>query len=250
MYDIIISLKGLFNMKKIKAIFFDLDGTLLPMNEEKFTNLYFGLLTNKVSEYGYDKDLLIKTIYQGTKLMYQNNGPLTNENVFWNNFVKVYGIDKLKDKPLFDEFYNTDFLKTKDACLDNPYAREIIDYCKESGIDVYLTTNPIFPYHATINRMSFIGLKEDDFKLITAYNNSINCKPNPQYFIDILNKYNLDPSEVILFGNNILEDGYCSYKAGIKCYMVGDFIITNNDVNIEFEHINLNEVIDIIKKYQ
>lgn len=32
----------------IKAIFFDLDGTLLPMDEKEFTNLYFELLANKM----------------------------------------------------------------------------------------------------------------------------------------------------------------------------------------------------------
>lgn len=39
----------------LKAIFFDLDGTLLPMDENEFAKGYFGLLSNKMEKYGYDK---------------------------------------------------------------------------------------------------------------------------------------------------------------------------------------------------
>ena len=57
--------------------------------------------------------------------------------------------------------------------------------------------------------MSYVGLTFDDFDYVTTYENSHNCKPNPQYFIDLLNKFNLKPSEVILFGNNTYA--HCNY---------------------------------------
>lgn len=34
---------------KIKAVLFDLDGTLLPMDQEKFTKCYFSLLAKNLS---------------------------------------------------------------------------------------------------------------------------------------------------------------------------------------------------------
>ena len=70
----------------IKAIFFDLDGTLLPLNEELFTKYYFELLCSKVSHLGYDKKKLIDSISGGTKKMYQNDGSISNEEAFWNYF--------------------------------------------------------------------------------------------------------------------------------------------------------------------
>lgn len=39
---------------KIKAILFDLDGTLLPMNQNKFIEAYFGSLAKKLLPFGYD----------------------------------------------------------------------------------------------------------------------------------------------------------------------------------------------------
>ena len=34
------------------CVFFDLDGTLLPMDQEQFTKYYFGLLAKKLAPHG------------------------------------------------------------------------------------------------------------------------------------------------------------------------------------------------------
>ena len=75
----------------IKAILFDLDGTLLPMQQESFVKAYFSLLAKKVSSYGYVGDTLIKAIWKGIENMVSNNGIYTNEEVFWNTFKEIYG---------------------------------------------------------------------------------------------------------------------------------------------------------------
>ena len=38
-------------MQTFDAVLFDLDGTLLPMELEKFTNTYFGLLAKKAAPF-------------------------------------------------------------------------------------------------------------------------------------------------------------------------------------------------------
>lgn len=230
----------------LKAIFFDLDGTLLPMNENEFAKGYFGLLSNKMEKYGYDKNQLIKVILAGTEAMYKNDGNKTNEEVFWDYFKGIYGKEKLLDMPYFEEFYRNEFKKTKGFCKDNPYAREIVEYAKSKVEYVVLSTNPIFPYIATLERMSFVGLKEDDFDFITSYENSNYTKPNPKYFHMLLNKFNLEPEEVIIFGNNDVEDYLCGKYANIDCYLVGNSLILHEDKNIECKKINLEDIKKII----
>ena len=46
----------------IKTILFDLDGTLLPMDQEAFVNAYTKLLAMYMVPYGYDPQLLIKAL--------------------------------------------------------------------------------------------------------------------------------------------------------------------------------------------
>lgn len=232
----------------LKAVFFDLDGTLLPMDEEKFTKYYFKLLCERMAPYGFESEKLVEVIWGGTKEMYKNDGTKTNEERFWEFFEKVYGPEKLVHKNFINEYYVNEFKQTINACAPNPMAREIVDYCKENLEYVVLSTNPIFPKMGTITRMGFVGLTEEDFDFITTYENFNFSKPNPNYFTELLKKFELKPEEVIVFGNNTLEDATCAKMAGIKCYLVGDFIINHPKVEETFSIIKMHEVIETIKK--
>lgn len=233
----------------IKAVFFDLDGTLLPLNEDKFAKLYFSLLSKKAQTLGYEQEKFLKILLSGTEAMYKNESENTNEEVFWNTFANYYGKSKLKDKPLFDKFYLNEFKLLKEACEKNELAREIIDYCKKNLKYTILSTNPLFPYNANLTRMDFVGLKESDFTYITSYENSNCCKPNPKYFENLLKRFELKPNEVILFGNNTLEDAYCAESLGIKTYIVKGFIIDKQNIINNYECIEMNEIISTIKKH-
>ena len=74
----------------LKAVLFDLDGTLLPMEQEVFVKYYFGGLCKKLVPLGFDANELVKNIWAGTKAMITNNGSQTNEEVFWNYFKKIH----------------------------------------------------------------------------------------------------------------------------------------------------------------
>ena len=233
----------------LKAVFFDLDGTLLPLDEDKFLKIYFGMLCKRMAPLGYEPEKLVEAVWTGTKAMYKNDGSKTNEEVFWDAFVNIYGKEALKDREYLDAFYTNEFKLVKSSCQENPFVREIIKCCKDNGLLTILSTNPIFPRIGTLTRMDFIGLNEDDFDYITTYENSNYSKPNPKYFKMLLDKFNLQPSEVILFGNNTYEDGDCSNAVGIKCYMVGDFVIHHENTAQEYDHIKISDVVDTIKKY-
>ncbi len=53
----------------MKAVLFDLDGTLLPMDQNEFTKGYFKLLAKKLSAFGYESDALAKNAWAGTAAM-------------------------------------------------------------------------------------------------------------------------------------------------------------------------------------
>ena len=58
----------------IKVILFDLDGTLLPMDQNAFVKAYFGPLAKKLAPRGYDPEKLIDAIWKGTAATVKNNG--------------------------------------------------------------------------------------------------------------------------------------------------------------------------------
>ncbi len=228
----------------LKAILFDLDGTLLPMNEEEFTKGYFGLLCKRLIPFGYDKDTLINTVWAGTKKMIKNSGEKTNEQVFWEEFANVYGEEKLKDKEKFDDFYLTDFKKTKAFCSKNEYAKKIVDYARSKGLKLILSSNPVFPRDGMVTRLNFVGLSECDFDYITSYENSHYSKPNPKYFAEILEKNSLRANEVILFGNSEKEDVLPASEIGIKGYLVGNVLLQGDAKKREIT--NYDDIISVI----
>ena len=106
---------------------------------------------------------------------------------------------------------------------------------------------PILPFEALRTRMSFINLNENDFDFITKYEECHYTKPNPNYFKEVLEKLNLKGEEVILFGNNKLEDAECAKGAGIKTYLVGEYLIDYPTENY-YQVISFKDIPSIIDK--
>ena len=117
----------------IKAVLFDLDGTLLPMDQEVFVKYYFGGLCKKLVPLGFDANELVKNIWAGTKAMITNNGSQTNEEVFWNYFKTVYGDDILNYQPTFEAFYQNEFQSVQQVCGFEAESARIIKFVKDKG---------------------------------------------------------------------------------------------------------------------
>lgn len=217
---------------KIKVVLFDLDGTLLPMNQDVFVKAYFGLLAKKLAPHGYDPSALIDAIWAGTKAMIKNDGNKTNESVFWDKFAEIFGEKSREDEPIFAEYYETDFDKVQASCGFNKEAADVVAKVKEMGFKVALATNPIFPSIATEKRIAWAGLSPEDFEFYTTYENSRFCKPNLKYYLDIIEKLGVKPEECLMVGNDVGEDMVVE-KLGMKVFLLTDCIINkeNKDVS-------------------
>mgnify|MGYP000081149430 CR=1 FL=1 len=48
----------------MKTILFDLDGTLLPMDQDAFVKYYMGLLAQKMAPHGYEPEKLVEAVWK------------------------------------------------------------------------------------------------------------------------------------------------------------------------------------------
>lgn len=230
----------------IHYILFDLDGTLLPMDQEQFIKAYFGRLAAKLAPHGYEPEKLIKAIWGGTAAMVKNDGSVTNEQVFWDFFATVFGEDTHKDEPLFEEFYRTDFQQVQSACGFDARAARTVAALKEMGFVLALATNPIFPAIATESRMRWAGLDRKDFALYTTYENSCRCKPNPDYYRDVLSQLNARPEECLMVGNDVDED-MIAETLGMQVFLLTDCLINKHDKDISaYPHGSFDDLMDFI----
>ena len=233
----------------ITTILFDLDGTLLPMDQDRFIESYIRHMAIKMAPHGYDPKTLAKAVWAGTEAMARNNGEQTNEVIFWKSFESIYGAGSRKDEPLFVEFYETSFQEVSKDCGFAPEAAASVRKLKSMGLRVALATNPFFPAIATHSRIRWAGLEPSDFELITTFENSGRCKPNPAYFQDVLEKLKVKPEECIMVGNDTLEDA-AAEKLGIPVFYLTHSLINKQNVDIsEKPHGGFAEMLDFIRGY-
>ena len=129
----------------ITTILFDLDGTLLPMKQEEYAKAYIGGLVKSALPYGYYPQKMKDAIIEGTVAMVKNSGEETNEKVFWNVLLKIFGPSILENVQMFDEFYQTDFQGIRNICGFDSRSKEILSLAKSKGLRTVLATNPLFP---------------------------------------------------------------------------------------------------------
>ena len=213
----------------IKLVLFDLDGTLLPMDQDTFTGRYFKLLAKKLLPHGYDPEKLIQALWMGVRAMVKNDGSCVNEEAFWNCFASILGESVRRDLPVFDDFYHNEFSGVQEVCGFNPQATQAVSEIKAMGLRVALATNPLFPAIATQQRICWAGLKPEDFELYTTYENSTRCKPNPDYYRDILRQLGVDAGDCLMVGNDVEEDMIAASSIGMQVFLLSDCLLNRKE---------------------
>ena len=217
--------------KNIRAVLFDLDGTLLPMELGTFMRGYFGLLAGRLSRFGYTQKQIVDATLSGLSAMLANDGKKTNEDVFWQTFALFCGARSLADKPQFLEFYKTDFQAVKNFCGYHPAAAETVRRIRAAGYRTVLATNPTFPAAATESRMRWAGLAPSDFELYTTYEDFSHCKPNPAYYMDVCERIGLAPEACLMVGNDATED-MVAETLGMEVFLLTDCLLNQENKDL------------------
>lgn len=232
---------------KIKAVLFDLDGTLLPMDQDKFINGYFSLLAKKAATKGYGEKELCDAVWQGTFAMIKNDGSKMGEEVFFETFKGIFGEGAEKDKPFFEDFYRNEFEGAKQFCSFNPDAAKCVHEIKKMGYRTALATNPVFPRAATERRIRWAGLEPSDFEIYTTYEITGFCKPNPKYYEWVADSLGLDPRECLMVGNDTGED-MVAKKTGMSVFLLTDCLINKNDDPKNYPHGSFPDLMKFISE--
>ena len=231
----------------IKYILFDLDGTLLPMDQELFVRAYVKGLAAKMAPLGFEPQKIIDGLWTGTGAMMQNVSGKRNDEVFWQVFCSIAGEDVMNHMDTIDDFYANEFQQVQTVCGSAPEAAQAVKKIKELGYQVVLATNPLFPRAATESRIRWAGLQPEDFELITVYDNSYHCKPNPDYYKDILCTIGAKGEECVMIGNDAKED-MIAQTLGMKVFLLTDCLINSENRDISgYPQGSFAEMMDFVK---
>lgn len=231
----------------IRNIFYDLDGTLLPMDMDDFMKAYFEGICKKAAPYGYDPDKMVKGIWTGTKAMVLNDGSRTNYDAFWDVFLPLMDFKK-EHMAVFDDFYAGEFNEVSRVVHPDDRIPALIQTVKSLGFRQTLATNPVFPEVATRNRVRWARLNIDDFEAFTTYENSHYCKPNPDYYREVCNKVGADPQETLMVGNDVDED-MIAETLGMKVFLITKYMLNKHEKDINlYPHGDWDDLLSYIQK--
>ena len=137
----------------IRAVFFDLDGTLLPMDLDEFIQSYFGAIGAYVKGQGLDVDAFSAGFARGMRKMAHHDPAITNWQAFWNEFFQWADAEAYDWQTILLRFYSEEFPLVGKDVVPNPASARVVQLLVEKGYPVVLATMPYFPLPAVEERL-------------------------------------------------------------------------------------------------
>ncbi|MDO9556210.1 MAG: HAD family hydrolase [Coriobacteriia bacterium] len=214
----------------MRAVLFDLDGTLLDIDLESFLQRYFSELQGVAQSLKTELDAsaVIQAIKESTGAMMRPHVGLTNREVFYADFMRRTGIDLDMEWSAFDRFYTEVFPTLGRHCRPAEGARVAVESALSLGLRVAVATNPIFPRIAIQHRIAWAGLDDLGLEIITSYETMHACKPLPEYFRQTAEMLGVDPTECMMVGDDRFLDMPAA-DTGMQTFYVGSDTDTSAD---------------------
>ncbi len=227
-----------------KTLLFDLDNTLLEINENEFLDEY----ARYASQYFLDlmtPERFKEKLIESTGVMMRNNGNVDNVTAFTLHFIKdLPGISAEEVTARFTRFYIEKFDEIKRITRPIKKAKQVILRAVEIGYEIVIATNPVFPTIALEKRIKWAGLDDIPIMHITSGNEYHFCKPRKEYFVEILEKIKRTANDCLMIGNDFINDMAASL-AGITTFWLNN--ITNKDEIRSTPKKGLKKLIDLEK---
>ena len=216
--------------KNIKAILFDLDGTLLEIKLDKFISQYLNLLAKRVAHLVPPKKFISK-ILKALKVVEKNSGQNSNEEVYESIFFPLEGHSREEIQPLINKFYKDGFPQLRQYARRKSEARKVVQTAFDKGFEVVIATTPLLPATAIEQRLEWAGVAGFPFHLITTLENSYATKSisNLLYYEQILDRIG-HPAEACLMVGDEAKD-LISASLGIHTFLISS-PYTKLDINI------------------
>jgi len=207
----------------LKAVLLDLDDTLLVNPMSQFIPAYFEALTLHFKHL-IPPERLVPGVGQAVKAMENNDGRLTNEEVFADTLCQAVDMRQSKMWPMLAEFFGHRYRKLSSLTSPVAGARELVQALLSNSVQTVVATNPFYPLTALEQRLEWANLPPSEFaySLITSYENMHWAKPQPAYYLEIAAKLDLEPDECLMVGDDWARDMKPASQAGMTVFWITD----------------------------
>lgn len=209
-----------------RAVLFDLDGTLLPVDFDQFLARYIDHVCRFYQAVAHID--LRPGLKPAVGKMMANDGSRQNGDVFWDTLAQHVECDRAVLEEWYPRFIQHDGPALGDGIVPDPAAARVVQAWKARRAKVVLATNPVFPRMLVDLRARWGALDPNTFDLVTSCDNMTFCKPFPEYYLSIARSIGVPPSECLMVGNDVQMDLVPAAKAGMRtCLITGPYTDCN-----------------------
>ncbi|UXS75308.1 HAD family hydrolase [Staphylococcus chromogenes] len=225
------------DLNPIKAIIFDLEGTLLDRKksrdkfiEEQYERFHDYLVRVQASDYR-------------KKFIELDDDEDHDKPDLYKEIIKQFNIDRLSWKDLFHDF-EMHFYRYVFPFYDTHYTLQKLT---EAGYKIGVIANG----KSNIKHYRIYALGIEDYVNHLSTSETVGFrKPHPRIYEDILEKLNVAPSEVIYVGDDALNDVAPARAMGMVsiwyCHKEGDVELEPLASEMDFEISTLEELLEIL----
>lgn len=217
----------------IKAVLFDLDGTLLNRDDsvQKFIGDQYERLKNILGH-------IPKEIYTSRFLELDSRGYVWKDKVY-QQLIAEFNIKGITWEGLLQDY----LLEFKNHCVPFPNLKSMLEALKARSILLGIITNGRGQFQ--FDNIVALGI-EKYFETILISEWEGMKKPNPEIFEKAIKQLNVLANESVFIGDHPENDIKAARKVGMKTIWKKD--IYWNDVEAEFSIEDLSEIPIIIEK--
>lgn len=194
------------DLDRIEAVWFDLDGTLIEVDMERFIPVYLRRLADRLSPHAEPPRALHALRAATLAMLGETDGACSLEELLRGLLADRLQLPWESYQAALAAFCREDLPELRPLVRAHPLARAMVEGCLARGWRVVLATNPIFPREVVEARLAWAGLADLPFEPITSYENSRHCKPHPGFFLDLLTHLDRPPEACLMVGNDSCHD--------------------------------------------
>ena len=204
----------------INTVLLDLDDTLLSNSTDNFLPAYMFSLSNALTDFAPAEEI-VSLVMNAIQAMQDNTNPtITNEDAFYAHFLANLKRTRDEIQPIIDHYYQNEYPKLQGFVHAHPNARALVSELFNADYRVIIATNPLFPRVAVRQRLAWAEVDNFPFALVTSMENAHFSKPDPKYYQEILNQFQLSPDEVIMVGDDADRDIAPAKSIGIATWHI------------------------------
>ena len=207
----------------IKAVLLDLDDTLITTDTDVFTAEYLnqlGAYTASLSP----KSNMASEIMQSYGTALSMYAP---EQTLVERFASVLSQRIEADPNVILDVTERYYIEQYDDLVaqfiaSRPVVQNLLTELASRALTIVIATNPGLPRIAIDKRMRGGGLNPNDDRInsITSIETMAFGKPQPEYYLEIIQRLGIEPWEAIMVGDDIVNDIAPAESVGLHTYLV------------------------------